>query len=73
MQPPEATGSVGIYEVLEITHDIADLILAQHHNFEDLRRAAQKQGMLTMAEDGLRQIEVRNYLNRRGTPRDEGD
>ncbi|MDP2789915.1 MAG: GspE/PulE family protein [bacterium] len=45
-------GRIGIYEVLEITHDIADLILNKGTT-EDLRRAAQKQGMLTMAEDGF--------------------
>ena len=45
-------GRIGIYEVLEITHEIADLILNKCTT-EDLRRAAQKQGMLTMAEDGF--------------------
>jgi type IV pilus assembly protein PilB len=45
-------GRIGIYEVLEITHEIADLILNKGTT-EDLRRAAQKQGMLTMAEDGF--------------------
>ncbi|MEK7631374.1 MAG: GspE/PulE family protein [Patescibacteria group bacterium] len=45
-------GRIGIYEILEVTHDIADLILNKCTT-EDLRRAAQKQGMLTMAEDGF--------------------
>lgn len=45
-------GRIGIYEVLEITHEIADLILNKCTT-EDLRLAAQKQGMLTMAEDGF--------------------
>lgn len=45
-------GRIGIYEILEVTHDIADLILNKGTT-EDLRRAAQKQGMLTMAEDGF--------------------
>ncbi|MFA6587769.1 MAG: GspE/PulE family protein [Patescibacteria group bacterium] len=45
-------GRIGIYEVLEITHEIADLILNKGTT-EDLRRASQKQGMLTMAEDGF--------------------
>ncbi len=45
-------GRIGIYEILEVTHDIADLILNKGTT-EDLRRAAQKQGMLNMAEDGF--------------------
>lgn len=45
-------GRIGIYEILEVTHDIADLILNKCTT-EDLRRAAQKQGMLSMAEDGF--------------------
>ena len=45
-------GRIGIYEILEVTHDIADLILNKCTT-EDLRRAAQTQGMLTMAEDGF--------------------
>ncbi len=45
-------GRIGIYEVLEVTHEVADLILNKGTT-EDLRRAAQEQGMLTMAEDGF--------------------
>jgi type IV pilus assembly protein PilB len=45
-------GRIGIYEILEVTHEVADLILNKGTT-EDLRRAAQKQGMLTMAEDGF--------------------
>ncbi len=45
-------GRIGIYEILEVTHEIADLILNKGTT-EDLRRAAAQQGMLTMAEDGF--------------------
>ncbi len=45
-------GRIGIYEIMEVSHDIADLILNKGTT-EDLRRAAAKQGMLTMAEDGF--------------------
>lgn len=45
-------GRSGIYEVLEITDEIKKLI-SQSSEAEELQRMAQKNGMLTMIEDGF--------------------
>jgi len=52
-------GRVGIYEILEINREIAQLILA-NANAEQLRDAAEKQGMLTMVQDGF--IKAKNGI-----------
>ncbi|MBU0707376.1 Flp pilus assembly complex ATPase component TadA [Patescibacteria group bacterium] len=45
-------GRLGIYEVLEIDHEIADLI-TKNPTSEDLLKLAQAKGMMTMMEDGF--------------------
>lgn len=48
-------GRVGIFEVLEITEEIRELIMAKA-DAEEVRQLAIKQGMVTMQEDGLEKI-----------------
>lgn len=45
-------GRIGIYETLEVTPAIAELIL-KNASAEELNRAAREQGMLSMLEDGF--------------------
>lgn len=45
-------GRIGIYEILEVTHDIAQRILS-NANAEQLREAANAVGMMTMVQDGF--------------------
>ena len=45
-------GRIGIYEVLEVTDDIQTLIMKEAP-MSDFKQAGIKQGMLTMAQDGL--------------------
>jgi len=45
-------GRIGIYEILEITHDVAQAIMS-NENAEDLRKRAKDQGMMTMVQDGF--------------------
>ena len=45
-------GRVGIYEILEITSDIGELI-SKRVTTDQLKEAAEKQGMLTILEDGF--------------------
>lgn len=52
-------GRIGIYEVLEITDEIANLIL-KNAKEDQLREAAKKQGMLTILEDGF--IKAKNGI-----------
>ncbi|MDO9399561.1 MAG: GspE/PulE family protein [bacterium] len=52
-------GRVGIYEVLEITEEISELILKKANQLE-LKRQAIKQGMLTIVEDGF--IKAKNGI-----------
>lgn len=45
-------GRVGIFEVLEISEPIKDLIIKESDT-DEIKRQAQKEGMLTMLEDGM--------------------
>jgi type IV pilus assembly protein PilB len=45
-------GRVGVYELLEVTEPIKDLIFKQS-SMSDFKRAAVAQGMVNMAQDGL--------------------
>jgi len=49
------SGRIGIYEVLEITPGIRQLIMKQA-NADEIRITAQKEGMTTMIEDGLGKV-----------------
>lgn len=46
------SGRVGIYEILQVTEKIQELINKQA-NMTDFRKAALEQGMISMAQDGL--------------------
>lgn len=46
------SGRVGIYEVLEMTDEIGAMIVA-HSSTDELEKAAIKNGMITMAQDGF--------------------
>ncbi|MBU4141467.1 hypothetical protein KKE99_01180, partial [Patescibacteria group bacterium] len=45
-------GRVGIFEVLEVSEAIKDLIVKEA-DADDIQEQAQKEGMLTMLEDGM--------------------
>jgi type IV pilus assembly protein PilB len=49
-------GRIGIFEFLEITQPIKDLVIAKA-DAQKIREAAQKLGMVTMIEDGLQKVE----------------
>jgi len=48
-------GRVGIYEVLEITEQIADMIL-HHASSEEINRKALEQGMISLLQDGFMKV-----------------
>ncbi|QDT15350.1 GspE/PulE family protein [Alienimonas californiensis] len=48
-------GRVGLYELMDVTDDIRDLI-AEDANVDDLRNLARSQGMTTLREAGLKLI-----------------
>lgn len=52
-------GRIGIYEVLEITEEMSELILKKV-NQSELKKQAVKQGMLTIVEDGF--IKAKNGI-----------
>jgi len=52
-------GRIGIYEILEITHTVAQAIMG-NENAEQLRKRAQEQGMMTMVQDGF--IKAKNGI-----------
>ncbi|MCR4322751.1 MAG: ATPase, T2SS/T4P/T4SS family [Candidatus Azambacteria bacterium] len=50
--PSGYKGRVGVYEVLEVSENIRDLILKKE-SFPEIERAARAEGMITMVEDGF--------------------
>ena len=50
-------GRLGIFEILDIDEDIRKLIVEPNFTLDALRDTAQKKGMRTMFEDGLKKIE----------------
>ncbi len=50
-------GRVGLYEVMEVTESLRELILVGASSLE-LRRKATEEGMLTLRQSGLRKIEA---------------
>lgn len=50
-------GRLGIYELLQITPTIQQLIVSPNFTLDALDKQARKEGMLTMFEDGLRKAE----------------
>jgi type II secretory ATPase GspE/PulE/Tfp pilus assembly ATPase PilB-like protein len=49
-------GRTGIFELLEITDRIRDLIRCDNPNLNAIRQEAIKNGMKSLQEDGLRQV-----------------
>ena len=48
-------GRVGLYEVMEITEELRDLILVGASSLE-LKRKAVEEGMITLRRSGLRKV-----------------
>ena len=51
-------GRLGIYEMLEMTAPIKEIMTGHDFSLEALRVAARKSGMRTMFEDGLNKVAV---------------
>jgi type IV pilus assembly protein PilB len=51
-------GRFGIFEVLEITEEIRNLMVSPQFKLESLREAMRKNGATTMFEDGLKKVEL---------------
>ena len=49
-------GRIGIFELLEISDRIRDLIRCDNPNLNAIRQEAIKNGMRSLQEDGLRQV-----------------
>ena len=62
-------GRVGLYEVMEITDELRELILVGASALE-LRRKAVEEGMITLRGSGLRKVKARRHLDRRSPARD---
>jgi type II secretory ATPase GspE/PulE/Tfp pilus assembly ATPase PilB-like protein len=45
-------GRIGIHEILEVTPEVADLIM-QHKSAQEIQDEAEKHGMVLMWEDGF--------------------
>ena len=48
-------GRVGLFEVMEVTDEVKDLILAKAHS-KELKKKAIEQGMITLRRSGLIKI-----------------
>jgi type IV pilus assembly protein PilB len=46
-------GRIGIYEVLENTETVQELMSKENSSMVEYRKAGEKQGMITMLQDGL--------------------
>ncbi len=62
-------GRVGLFEVMEITEEIRELILSGASAIE-LRRKAVEEGMITLRQSGLQKIRDGITIDRGGRPRD---
>jgi type IV pilus assembly protein PilB len=51
-------GRLGIFEVLEITEPLKQMIATDHFDIDAFRKEARKEGMRTMFEDGIAKIEL---------------
>jgi len=49
------TGRVGVFEILEMTDDLSDM-LSEEVSKSDLKKEARKQGMTTMEQDGILKV-----------------
>jgi len=50
-------GRLGIFEILNVSEEIRRIIVSQDFSLDKLKKEAQKEGMVTMFEDGLRKVE----------------
>lgn len=48
-------GRIGIYEVLEVTEEVANLIL-KHASADEINKQAKEQGMITLLQDGFMKV-----------------
>lgn len=51
-------GRIGIFEVLNVSETIRDVVVSPNFSLDSLRNQAKKEGMITMLQDGLRKVEV---------------
>jgi type II secretory ATPase GspE/PulE/Tfp pilus assembly ATPase PilB-like protein len=51
-------GRFGIFEVLDVTEEIRNLVISPQFKLESLRAAMRKNGATTMFEDGLKKVEL---------------
>jgi type II secretory ATPase GspE/PulE/Tfp pilus assembly ATPase PilB-like protein len=51
-------GRLGIYEIMEIDEEIKEFIAKPEFSLEEVRARAQKNGMVTMFEDGIQKVEL---------------
>ena len=49
---------IGIFEILNITKEIRELIVNPDFSLDKLREIAKRQGMVTMFEDGIKKAEI---------------
>ncbi len=52
------SGRVGIFEILDISEAVREHIVSADFSLDSLRELAQKEGMISMFEDGLRKAEL---------------
>jgi type II secretory ATPase GspE/PulE/Tfp pilus assembly ATPase PilB-like protein len=51
-------GRLGIFEVLNVTEKVRELIISPNFSLDNLRALGRQEGMITMFEDGLRKVEL---------------
>ena len=51
-------GRIGIFEVLDASREVRELVTNPDFSLDILNTLARKQGMITMLEDGLRKVEL---------------
>ncbi len=51
------SGRIAIYEVLDVTEDVRNIIVSPAFSMDKLKQVAREQGMITMFEDGLHKVE----------------
>lgn len=50
-------GRIAIFEILNVSEEIRKLIISPDFSLDNLKESAQRQGMISMFEDGLRKVE----------------
>ena len=49
---------VGVYELLRVTEEMRQLLVARNPSHEDMRRLAVEQGMSTLREEAIRLVDA---------------